>query len=114
MPSRGRETFLAGLVIVGFLVLLYGGIWFFTPAPHRETIMLPYAKHAVLEVSGRFAKSDVILVAGGCGVGFHRGPYGYCVSKWACSRASCSGCSARMLRPATILVHMAVGVGQWG
>jgi hypothetical protein len=78
MPSRGRETFLAGLVIVGFLVLLYGGIWFFTPAPHRETIMLPYAKHAV-SVSGRFAKSDVILVAGGCGVGFHRGPYGYCV-----------------------------------
>ena len=75
MPSRGRETFLAGLVIVGFLVLLYGGIWFFTPAPHRETIMLPYAKHAV-SVSGRFAKSDVILVAGGCGVGFHRGPYG--------------------------------------
>ena len=22
---------------------------------------------------------DITLVAGGCGVGFHRGPYGYCV-----------------------------------
>jgi hypothetical protein len=62
----------------GFLVLLYESIWFFSP--HRETIMLPYAKHAApVSVSGRSGKSDVILVAGGCGGGFHRGPYGYCV-----------------------------------
>ena len=86
MSSLGRGTFLAGvlagLAVVGFLVLLFGGIWFFTPAPHRETTMiLPYARHAspAASVEGRFAKSDVHLVAGGCGVGFHRGPYGYCV-----------------------------------
>ena len=34
MSSLGRGTFLDGLAIVGFLVLLFGGIWFFTPAPH--------------------------------------------------------------------------------
>jgi hypothetical protein len=82
MSSLGRGTFLGGLAIVGFLVLLFGGIWFFNPAPHRETtIKLPYARHAApaVSVSRQFAKSDVILVAGGCGVGFHRGPYGYCV-----------------------------------
>ena len=82
MSSLGRGTFLGGLAIVGFLVLLFGGIWFFNPAPHRETTTkLPYARHAApaVSVSREFAKSDVILVAGGCGVGFHRGPYGYCV-----------------------------------
>ena len=82
MSSLGRGTFLDGLAIVGFLVLLFGGIWFFTPTPHWETTMkLPYARHAAptVSVSRQFAKSDVILVAGGCGVGFHRGPYGYCV-----------------------------------
>ena len=82
MSSLGRGTFLGGLATAGFLVLLFGGIWFFTPAPHRETTMkLPYARHAApaVSVSRQFAKSDVILVAGGCGVGFHRGPYGYCV-----------------------------------
>src|ERR1700738_4837495 len=44
-------------------------------------LMLSYAAQAapVASVSGQFAKSDVLLVAGGCGVGFHRGPYGYCV-----------------------------------
>jgi hypothetical protein len=43
--------------------------------------MLPYAAHAAPAawVSEQFAQSDVLLVAGGCGVGFHRGPYGYCV-----------------------------------
>jgi hypothetical protein len=82
MSSLGRGTFLGGLAIAGFLVLLFGGIWFFNPAPHRETTTkLPYARHAApaVSVSREFAKSDVILVAGGCGVGFHRGPYGYCV-----------------------------------
>jgi hypothetical protein len=80
MSSLGRGTFLGGFAIVGFLVLLFWGIWFFTPAPHRETTT-PYARHAAsaVSVSRQFAKSDVILVAGGCGVGFHRGPYGYCV-----------------------------------
>ena len=44
MSSLGRGTFLGGFAIVGFLVLLFGGIWFFTPAPYRETTMkLPYA-----------------------------------------------------------------------
>ena len=44
-------------------------------------LMLPYAGHAApaASVSGQFAKSDVLLMAGGCGVGFHRGPYGDCV-----------------------------------
>jgi hypothetical protein len=44
-------------------------------------LMLPCAAQAApaASVSGQFAKSDVLLVAGGCGVGFHRGPYGYCV-----------------------------------
>ena len=82
MSSLGRGTFLGDLAIAGFLVLLFGGIWFFNPAPHRETTTkLPYARHAApaVSVSREFAKSDVILVAGGCGVGFHRGPYGYCV-----------------------------------
>jgi hypothetical protein len=82
MSSLGRGTFLDGLAIVGFLVLLFGGIWFFTPAPHRETTMkLPYARHAApaVSVAPQFAKSDLILVAGGCGAGFHRGAYGYCV-----------------------------------
>ncbi len=48
MSSLGRGTFLGGLATVGFLVLLFGGIWFFTPAPHRGTAMkeLPYARHA--------------------------------------------------------------------
>jgi len=27
--------------------------------------------------------SDITLVAGGCGLGFHRGPYGYCVRNGA-------------------------------
>ncbi len=53
MSSLGRGTFLGGLAIVGFLVLLFGGIWFFTPAPHRGTAMkeLPYARHAAPAVS---------------------------------------------------------------
>ena len=44
-------------------------------------LMLPCAAQATpaASVSAQFAKSDVVLVAGGCGVGFHRGPYGYCV-----------------------------------
>jgi hypothetical protein len=82
MSSVGRGTFLGGLAIVGLLVLLFGGIWFFIPAPQREmTAKLLYAKYAAptASVSRQFAQSDVILVAGGCGVGFHRGPYGYCV-----------------------------------
>ncbi len=32
--------FLAVLQIVGFLVLLYGGIWLLIPEPHRETVMI--------------------------------------------------------------------------
>jgi len=82
MSSLGRKTFLGGLAILGFLVPLFGGIWFFTRAPHRDTTMqLPYARHGVpaVSVARQFAKSDVILVAGGCGAGFHRGAYGYCV-----------------------------------
>jgi hypothetical protein len=81
MSSLGRGTFLGGLAIAGFLVLLFGGIWFFTPAPHRDTTMkLPY-RHAAppISVSDRLSNADVILVAGGCGAGFHRGAYGYCV-----------------------------------
>ncbi len=44
-------------------------------------LMLTCAAHAapVASVSGQIAKSDVLLVAGGCGAGFHRGAYGYCV-----------------------------------
>ena len=34
-------------------------------------LMIPYAAQT--------APADVILVAGGCGPGFHRGPYGHCV-----------------------------------
>ena len=43
--------------------------------------MLPYVAQATPAASSgwQFAKSDVLLVAGGCGLGFHRGPYGYCV-----------------------------------
>jgi len=35
-------------------------------------IAMPAAKPAA-------AQSDVITVAGGCGIGWHRGPYGVCV-----------------------------------
>ncbi len=44
-------------------------------------LMLTCAAHAtpVASVSGQIVKSDVLLVAGGCGAGFHRGAYGYCV-----------------------------------
>jgi hypothetical protein len=45
-------------------------------------VMPPYAGYAAPPaalVSGQFAKSDVLLVAGGCGRGFHPGPYGYCL-----------------------------------
>jgi hypothetical protein len=82
MSSLRRGTFLGGLAIVSLLVLLFGSIWFFNPAPHLETtINLRYAGHAApaVSISRQFAKSDVILVAGGCGLGFHRGAYGYCV-----------------------------------
>jgi len=44
-------------------------------------LMLPFAAQAApaASVLGQFATPDVHLVAGGCGLGFYRGPYGYCV-----------------------------------
>ena len=72
MSSPGRGTFLAGLLaglgISSFVVLLFAGIWFFTPVLQRETTMkLPYAAgHAVpaVSVTQQFAKSDMIPMAG--------------------------------------------------
>ena len=32
---------------------------------------------------GGISSPDVVLVAGGCGVGFHRGPYGGCIRNGA-------------------------------
>ena len=44
-------------------------------------LMLPYTANAApaATTSEQFGKSGVLLVAGGCGAGFHRGAYGYCV-----------------------------------
>ena len=33
--------------------------------------------------AGGLTQSDVIQVAGGCGPGWHRGPYGGCRKNWA-------------------------------
>lgn len=35
------------------------------------------------------AQTDITLVAGGCGVGLHRGPYGYCVRNGYANRRQC-------------------------
>jgi hypothetical protein len=86
MSSPGRGTFLAGLLaglgISSFVVLLFAGIWFFTPALQRETTMkLPYAAgHAVpaASVTRQFAKSEMIPVVGppACPPGYYLGPKG--------------------------------------
>jgi hypothetical protein len=53
-----------------------------------------------------FPKSDVLLVAQGCGPGLHRDRYGYCVPNgpWSCRPRA---------RRAIVLVHMAADVCQW-
>lgn len=34
-------------------------------------------------VSGALHASDIVQVAGGCGIGWHRGPYGGCLRNYA-------------------------------
>ena len=43
--------------------------------------MLQCAAHAAptISLSGIYSKADILLVAQGCGAGFHREAYGYCV-----------------------------------
>ena len=94
MSSLGRGTFLGGFAIVGFLVLLFGGIWFFTPTPHRETTMkLPYAKAGSRliwvnwDLCSRLGMREVlcalILLGGGWGCqGLFCRPAGAVLSLW--------------------------------
>jgi hypothetical protein len=39
---------------------------------HAQALPLP-------SVPAQSVASDIVLVAGGCGIGFHRGPYGGCL-----------------------------------
>jgi hypothetical protein len=56
--SKTSAVAVAGVVLASFLS---AGAWAFPAAPRDSK-----------------APSDVILVAEGCGPGFHRGPFGHC------------------------------------
>ena len=50
------------------------------PSVASAGMMAPIAQVATAPVDGN---ANLVLVAGGCGRGFHRGPRGFCRSNWA-------------------------------